>query len=214
MINRLLTPWQLGAIASLSLGLGAMAAPAHADVFDNTGVQFDVDTIIEFRFEGSDAAYRSTFGVLNLETGVKTPLFYEVDSPGSRRGATPVGEGRQLPPPVTEFRFQANVPYAFYLESTYNGQPAGTVYSLDARNPGNERLVLFTGGLAGLSGGGTLLEWDDTGALLVSPEEQDRDYNDFIVRAGGHLGCPLMDQTASLEFLNAGAIACATPEAP
>ena len=199
----------LSTTAIASLSMGAIAFPAHGDVFDPTGIQFDVDTIVEFRFEGSDAAYRSTFGVLNLDTGIKTPLFYEVDSPGSTSRAVSVEDGRQLPPPVTEFSFQANVPYIFYLESTYNGQPAGTVYSLDERNPNNEQLVRFTGGLAGLSGGGTLLEWEDTGALLVPPVRQDRDFNDFIVRAGGHLGCPLSDQAANAEFPTSMAIACA-----
>ncbi|TVQ22131.1 MAG: hypothetical protein EA367_04675 [Leptolyngbya sp. DLM2.Bin15] len=204
----------LSTTAIATLSVGAIALPAYGDVFDNTGIQFDVDTIVEFRFEGSDAAYRSTFGILNLETGVKTPLFYEVDAPGSSSRAVPVEDGRQLPPPVNEFSFQANVPYIFYLESTYNGQPAGTVYSLDERNPNGERLVRFTGGLAGLAGGGTLMEWEDTGALLVPPSQQDRDFNDFIVRAGGHLGCPLSDQAATSEGQTSMAIACAHDAVP
>lgn len=203
----------LGAIAGMilsSTGAIALSLPAQADVFDNTGLQFDTDTIIEFRFEGSNGVYQSTFGVMNLTTGEKFPLFFEVSEGGSSSGAS--SGGTSSGGGVNEFRFRANVPYSFYLESEYLNRPAGLLYSVSARNPDNQQLMLFEGELADLASGGVLLRWDDTGALLVPPSQQDRDYNDFRVRAGGHVACPFGDSQASQDGgqgHRAGAIACA-----
>src|SRR4028119_2162579 len=71
----------LSAIASLYAGgfLGILSRPAQAaDQFDLNGIQFDVDTIIEFEFVQSHGPYQSAFGVINLDTGEKTPLIAEV----------------------------------------------------------------------------------------------------------------------------------------
>src|SRR6476619_3468268 len=70
--------WWLGAIAS-GLLLGGFVAPVKAqESFGADGIRFDVDTIVEFEFIKSNGAYQSTFGIVNLETGERTPLFTEV----------------------------------------------------------------------------------------------------------------------------------------
>ena len=194
------------AIASVAIS-GAIVLPAQADSFDNTLIEFDVDTVIEFEFDGSNGIYQATFGVENLTTGDRTPLFFEVGS--SLTPNQPVDTANSSSG-ATEFYFVANTPYAFYLESEYENRPAGTVYSDSRRNPGGERLMDFSGGLDGLVNGGTLIRVDDTGSVLVAPTGQDRDFNDFRVRAGGHLGCPF--DTAALNnragAIDPDAIAC------
>lgn len=174
-----------------------------ADIFGNTGLQFDVDTIIEFEFVESNGAFQSSFGVINLDTGEKTPLLVEAkpsDTPqdpsrpsdfqddagtGSRKDfrGTP---GNAVPQPLAEFRFKANTRYGFYLESTYNGRPAGILYSTDSANPNNQQQVEFQGDFQALANNGSLIRWDDTGIVKV---QQERDFDDFIIRAGGNLDC-------------------------
>lgn len=173
----------------------ALAAPAHAqDQFSNDVIQFETDTIVEFEFVSSRGLYQSTFGVVNLNTGDRIPLIQEVraiDRPSLGIQGDDTGTpGNSVPQPLAEFEFEANTPYAFYLESSYDGQPAGLFYSLDDRNSNNSRRLRFEGNVSQLAAGGVVLEWDDTGSLLVPPVAQDRDYNDFTVRAGGHLACP------------------------
>lgn len=194
------------AIASVALS-GAIAQSAQADSFSNTRIEFDVDTIIEFQFDGSNGIYQATFGVENLANGERTPLFFEVG--GSQTPNQPVRTTSNTPG-VTEFYFVANTPYALYLESEYDGRPSGTVYSDSSRNPSGERLMDFSGGVDGLVNGGVLIRMDDTGSLLVRPSQEDRDFNDFRVRAGGHLGCPF-DQAIHDRLqsrLDSDAIAC------
>jgi hypothetical protein len=207
---------RLSAIASLYTAgvFGSFSKPAQAvDQFDINGIQFDVDTIIEFKFEQSHGAYQSTFGVINLDTGEKTPLLAEVKpsdnyqdvnrtsqyrAPGDRDPRDFVGTpGNTVPQPLAEFQFKANKRYAFYLQSTYNGRPAGIVYSTNGLNPGGNQQALFKGDFFGLANGGTINLWDDTGSVLVKPRQEDRDYNDFIVTVGGHLVCPYANRTNS-----------------
>lgn len=207
---------QLTAIASLQLVtlFGTVSRPAQAtDEFDNNGIRFDVDTIVEFEFVESHGAYQSTFGVINLDTGEKTPLLAEVKpsdnpepihrlskarTPGERDPNDFLGTpGNTVPQPLAEFTFKANTRYAFYLQSTYNGRPAGIVYSTNAQNFGGNQQSKLEGGLSGLTNGGTVTLWDDTGSVLVKPNQNDNDYNDFIVRAGGHLACPYANKASS-----------------
>lgn len=196
-MKSLLTTLKTSLTIALGIGAIAIATPAQAqDRFDNTVVQFETDTVVEFEFVSSEGVYQSTFGVVNLNTGDRTPLINEA-RPSDRSSsiiANPVDgigtPGNTVPQPLAEFEFEANTPYAFYLESFYNGQPAGMFYSVDVRNPSNNRRLRFEGDSSRLGNGGVLLRWDDTGSLLVPPIQQDRDYNDFTVRAGGHLACP------------------------
>lgn len=46
-----------------------------------------------------------------------------------------------------------------------------------------------------------MLNWDDTGSLLVATPEEDRDFDDFLVRAGGNLAC-VYDQVSRAETNN------------
>ncbi len=187
--------------------VSAFSTPVRAaDVYGNTGIQFDVDTIVEFEFLKSNGAYQSTFGVINLDTGEKTPLLVESDSadrpqdvnrPSDFEDDTELSEtddfvgtpGRTVRNPLPEFQFQANTRYAFYLESTYNGRPAGILYSTDAQNPGSNQQARFEGNLNALLNGGSVIRWDDTGSVLVRTGQQDQDFDDFIVRVGGHEAC-------------------------
>lgn len=205
---------RLTVIASLQTAafLSTFSTPTQAaEQFDNRGIQFDVDTVVEFQFVESQGAYQSTFGVINLDTGEKTPLVGEVkpsDRPQDVRTPTDytrspskpdfVGTpGNTVPQPLPEFEFKANTRYAFYLESTYDGRPAGILYSTDRQNPSGNQQVQFQGDLLTLQSGGVVILWDDTGSLLVSPPQEDRDFNDFIVRAGGHLACPYGSNVSS-----------------
>ncbi|MGB3491124.1 MAG: DUF4114 domain-containing protein [Elainellaceae cyanobacterium] len=183
-----------GLMAGLVTSLIAvpLASVAQAqEQFGNNGIQFDTPTIVEFEFAGSDGVYQSVFGVENLSTGERTPLLREERSPNPNQDIGVVAN------PLTEFEFAANTPYAFYLESIYNGQPAGVLYSINSLNPNNSQQIVFDGGMLGLVEGGTLLQWDDTGSLLVPPSGQDRDFDDFLVQAGGYVACPYSQTTRS-----------------
>jgi hypothetical protein len=194
-----------GNLSWLALAGAALAAapPGMAqERFGERGILFEVDTVVEFRFVQSNGAYRSTFGVINLETNEKFPLIQESkpadnvnkignteEEPGQRDFlGTP---GNAVPEPFAEFEFEANTPYAFYLESTYLQQPAGVLFSVPQQNPNNTRQVQFRGGFSDLASGGVRLRWDDTGSLLVPAQRQDSDFNDFVVEMGGHLACPI-----------------------
>jgi hypothetical protein len=163
---------------------------------------FEVDTVVEFRFVQSNGAYRSTFGVINLETNERFPLIEETKPADnvSKIGRTEeeprqrdfLGTpGNAVPEPFAEFEFEANTPYAFYLESMYLRQPAGVLFSIPQQNPENTRQVQFQGGFSELASGGVRVRWDDTGSRLVPPQRQDSDFNDFVVEMGGHLACPI-----------------------
>lgn len=202
----------LGGLLSSASSL-IISLPAYAEeVFGNQGIQFEVDTIVEFEFVGSHGAYQSTFGVVDLDTKEKTPLVVEAKSSDSPQDVTKPsnfqktnGEGSDfdgspgetVPSPLTEFEFKANKRYAFYLESTYNDRPAGIVYSTDAQNPTGTQRAQFEGDLSSLANGGSLIRWDDTGSVLVKPQAQDTDFDDFVVRSGGKLACRFNNKVSS-----------------
>ena len=223
--------------ATTSLLLGTSQSIQAQTVFSNNGIQFEQDTIIEFEFIESHGAYQSTFGVVNLDscqgidlaTCERIPLLVE-EKPSdlhesvTRRSTyednmdidktrdflgTP---GNAVPQPMVEFEFEAGKRYAFYLESSFNGVPAGIMYSSSIYNPGNNQQALFTdslagetlqarrrnsledniqieGELGGLVNGGMLIRWDDTGSVLVDQHQQDIDFDDFTVGVGGELDC-------------------------
>jgi hypothetical protein len=201
-------------ISGMALALGVVGwlgtAPAQAqEVFGNEGILFEVETIIEFEFLESNGVYQSTFGVVNLATGDRTPLLVEVrpsdatqplEVPSDFQEDLGFGNnnrddfkgtpGVTVPEPTAAFTFQPDTPYAFYLESRFNGQPAGILYSTDMRNGDQISRVQFSGGLPALGNGGVVLRWDDSGSVLVQQPLQDRDFDDFIVKAGGHIACP------------------------
>jgi hypothetical protein len=196
MSNRFKSAFLLGLAVVTGAVVSSFAQSAKAaEDFNNNFVRFEKDVAVEFEFIESRGAYQSTFGVINLVSGEKTPLLKEEkpsDDPSltSPRSTDFVGTpGNTVPQPLNEFLFKAGQPYAFYLDSTYQGREAGTVYSSNNRNI-NAQLQSKVGDFAALSDGkGLRIEWDDTGSVLS--RRDDRDFNDFLVVAGGNstIGC-------------------------
>lgn len=234
----------LGALGLLNvLSLPAAAQ----DIVGNQGIRFDEDTIVELEFIESHGAYQSTFGVINLDScqaepsGViifdtceKTPLLseakpsdtyqsvyrrstYETDSQHSRSEDFLGTPGNTVPEPNAEFLFEAGKRYAFYLESQFDGKPAGIVYTTDLFNSRGNRQALFNeealtteevakrrnnpayrNKFEALVEGGLLINLDDTGSKLVKTDLEDADFDDFIVGVGGGYAC----EYPKLEDLN------------
>lgn len=191
----------MGVAAAFSL---ANPAALAQETFNTQGINLDIDTIVEFEFLESNGHYQSIFGIINLDTGEKFPLYEEVKGsdrfqavnvPSSYQDdlglqndddfqGTP---GNTVPEYLGEFRFEANTEYTFYLESYLNGTPAGVLYSTNGYNEGSLQYARFDGPLEDLIEGGLLLRWEDTGSLLVKPSDIDYDFDDFVVRIGGYL---------------------------
>ena len=128
-----------------ALLLFASTRPLWADErFDNREVHFDKDTLVDFTFKSSNGAYRSTFGVIDLTTGLKTPLLTEVKPfdkatsadelqpkvlPNPRIDDYTGTPGITVPQPRAQFLFKGDRTYVFYLESFYGGQLVGTLPS-------------------------------------------------------------------------------------
>ncbi len=171
-----------GAIATAAFGSLVQIANA-AEQFNNQAVQFDRNTIIEFQFVKSNNSAQSTFGVLNLATGEKTPLISEAraqDKPGKNRTGT---AGKAVRRPFAEFTFVAGTPYTLYLESTQKGKGTTTVYSVPDRN-GGAQLAKFDNEATSLGTQGVRIGWND------GISSQGSDFNQFLVIAGGGIGCP------------------------
>jgi hypothetical protein len=170
-----------GAVAATAFGGFAQSASA-AEEFNNQNIQFERDTIIEFEFLGSKNRAQSTFGVVNLSTGEKTPLIAETratDKPGAILGSP----SRAVRKPFAEYTFQSNTPYAFYLESKVNGKAPVTVYSTPEKNGGSQ-LAKFDNDVTALGAQGIKIAWNDGTSSSRS------DFDQFTVIAGGGVGCP------------------------
>ena len=180
----------------LGLALACVSPAFASETFDNQAIQFDRDTSVEFEFVESRGAYQSTFGVVNLSTGEKTPLFQEV-KPSDENQQTSSKQkdflgtpGNTVPQPFAEFSFKANTPYSLYLESTINGKDGGIVYTSNRVNKAGNQQAKLSENFSGLEDGrGVKISWDDTGSLLVKPNKDDNDYDDFVVIAGGFKPC-------------------------
>ncbi len=209
-VSKLLHP---GVVASLSaIGVcSVLAVSVQAqEALTNNAVQFSEDTIIEFEVTETNGFLQSTFGVINTRTGKKTPLFVETKpfdawtgqppvarQPGGQRvyddykgtvagGSIVNGEGQASP--LIKFRFDANTPYVFYLDSV-NPYTQKIRTQLVSTNLNNTR---FSGNLeAGESG--NPINWEDTGLITPVVAGNDRDYNDFNIIAGGFVltPCPI-----------------------
>lgn len=197
----------IAALICTTILLAAVRPTSAAEAFDNQGIQFDEDTIVDFEFLESHGAYQSSFGVMNLDTGEKTPLLVEAkpadtgdivrrqsnyqDDFESQRAIDFLGTpGNTVPQPLASFIFKAGGRYVLYLESTFNNQPAGIVYSTNLENPGRNQQTKFIGSLSELGNGGVILRWNDTGSKLVQQNEQDIDFDDFSIGVGGNVKCP------------------------
>ena len=181
--------------------------PASAATFiNNSGVQFEQDTILESSFVESHGAYQSTFGVINLDTQEKTPLLTEIRAADAMdtifRPSSKVDDlgrpldflgtpGNAVPQSASNFTFKSGNRYVFYLESSFNGRPVGVLYSNDELNPNRNRQVQFRGQAEDLCAGGMTIAWDDTGSRLVrSRPQQDEDFDDFVVNLK-RSACPI-----------------------
>ncbi|HEY9832272.1 MAG TPA: hypothetical protein V6D26_16925 [Stenomitos sp.] len=197
-------------IGAMVSGLfGSLAAPVQAqDAFGNQVIQFPVDTTVEFEFKESHGAYQSSLGILDLETGQPVQVLFsetkpydqfgtgqsQTRSPGQNNIGTSLDflgtvQGGTVQNQLTEFTFQANKRYAFYLESVSpTGQTRRTVLS------SSSLAAVFDGSLnSGERGGvvGSRIAWDDDG--LPQAPGKDDDFDDFVIEAGGYLievGCP------------------------
>ncbi|MEW6492159.1 MAG: hypothetical protein AB1589_06380 [Cyanobacteriota bacterium] len=198
----------MGAMVS-GLGLfSSFAAPVQAqDSFGNQAIQFPVDTTVEFEFKASHGAYQSSIGIIDLDTRQPVKVLFSEAKPydgygtGQSQtrtfGQNNVGtsldhlgtlQGGTVQNQYSEFTFQANKRYGFYLESVSpTGQTRRTVLS------SNNLAAVFDGSLdAGDRGGitGTRIAWDDDGLPGVG---KDNDFDDFVIEAGGYLievNCP------------------------
>jgi len=114
--------------------------------------------------------------------------------------------GNAVPRPMSEFKFEAGKRYALYLESSFNGNFAGVVYSTALLNGQGNTQALFEEGsietaqlvtrqnvpengqnqYQALINGGVLVRFDDTGSQLVKTDYQDVDFDDFVVGIGGY----------------------------
>ncbi len=171
-----------GAIATAAIG--SLIQPANAaEQFNNQAIQFDRNTIMEFQFLKSNNAAQSTFGVVNLATGEKTPLISESraqDKPGRNYVGT---AGKAVRKPFAEFTFKAGTPYSLYLESTQKGKGTTTVYSVLDKN-GGAQLAKFDNDATALGTQGVRIGWND------GISGKTGDFNQFLVIAGGGIGCP------------------------
>jgi hypothetical protein len=183
---------QIAKFRNLTIGCGAIVAAlfagfgqaaSAAEQFSEQTIQFDRDTIIEFEFLKSNNVAQSTFGVVNLTTGEKTPLVAETrpqDKPGKNYTGT---AGKAVRKPFAEFTFKSATPYALYLESTVKGKPATTVYSTPDKN-GGAQLAKFDNDATALGGQGIKIGWNDGTSSKAGS------FNQFMVIAGGGVGCP------------------------
>jgi hypothetical protein len=195
MANKFKSTIGAGLASAVLLGLAAPAVLA-ADEFSPQAITFDKDTAIDFEFLESHGSYMATFGVMDLNTGEKTPLIKE-DKPSdsSERAINKATDflgtpGNAVSQPKNTFVFKANTPYTMYLESrTASGRVASLVYSIDLRNPNNRQQTKLDKGFEGLGSQGVRINWDDQMKTKKGATRTDEDFNDFLVIAGGTDGC-------------------------
>jgi hypothetical protein len=197
MVNKFISTLGAGLASAALLGLAAPAA-FSADEFSPNAITFDRDTAIEFEFLESHGSFLATFGVMDLNSGEKTPLIKEDKPSDSNERAvnkatdflgTPNNAVSQ---PKNTFTFKANTPYTLYLESrTGTGRVASLVFSNDLKNPSNRQQTKFDKGFDGLGAQGVKINWDDQaiGRQATGAERNDDDFNDFVIIAGGGYGC-------------------------
>ena len=177
-------------------------------------------------------------GGINFASCVKTPLLsevqasdsfdfndvyressYETDLQAGRNNDFLGTPGKTVPNYLTEYEFEADRIYVFYLESQFDGKPAGVVYSTNLINNKGNRQALFNkenlttqtvaqrrnnsasdaNQFNALISGGLLLNLDDTGSALVKTNNEDADFDDFIVGIGGYICNPNQANAPSSE---------------
>jgi hypothetical protein len=197
MANKFKSILGAGLASAALLGLAAPAAFA-ADEFGSSAITFDTDTAIDFEFLESHGSFLATFGVMDLNSGEKTPIIKE-DKPSdsSERAVNKATDflgtpGNAVSQPKNTFTFKANTPYTLYLESrTATGRVASLVFSNDLKNPNSRQQSKFDKGFEGLGSQGVKINWDDqaVGRQITGAARNDDDFNDFVIIAGGASGC-------------------------
>jgi hypothetical protein len=189
-------------VATLLLNV-ADSSKAQAATFDNNGIVFDVDTLVQFNFVEAFGELQSVFGVVAIDAGsigTKTVLIgenspgYDTASDGSPLPNAPSTCGVTINTPCnTSFLFKSGQTYSLFLDN-FTVSPQGesrleySEYSTSALNAGVSRItgpaVIFDGDLAN---SGTLLRWEDYGALGFAA-----DFDDFLIQANklGEFGEP------------------------
>jgi hypothetical protein len=178
-----LQKFSLGCSAIAAAAFGGLQPASAAEQFNSQGVQFDKDTIIEFEFLRSSNQAQSTFGVVNLATGERTPLIAETRATDKPKGKDYTGTpGKAVRKPFAEFTFQSNTAYGFYLESKAKGKAPVVVYSTPDKN-GGAQLARFDNDVTALGSQGIKIGWNDGMSSNSS-------FEGFTVIAGGGVGCP------------------------
>jgi hypothetical protein len=179
-----LQKFSIGCSAIAAAAFGGFVQPVSAaEQFNTQGVQFDRDTIVEFEFLKSNNQSQSTFGVVNLATGERTPLIAETRATDKPKGKNYLGTpGKAVRKPYAEFTFQSNTAYGFYLESKMKGKAPVVVYSTPDKN-GGAQAVNFDNDATALGSQGIKMAWNDG----VSSNSS---FDAFTVIAGGGVGCP------------------------
>ncbi len=203
MANKFKTTTKIGiGLASIALtGLSAQAA--QADEFGNNAIQFDQETAVEFEAVESHGSYKASFGVIDLNTGAKTLLMKEEKAADSNdRAANKASDflgtpGNSINPPKNVFKFQANTPYALFLESRNgSGRVVSTVYSVNNKNANGGLQAQFDKDFSGLSNQGVKINWADK----VKTGGSENDFNDFIVIAGGSSSAAQADDPSTQQI--------------
>ena len=144
---------------------------------------------------------------------------YETDLQAGRNNDFLGTPGVTVPNPLAEYEFEADKIYVFYLESQFDGKPTGVVYTTNLINDKGNRQALFLAEdltaqtvaqkrndytsdgnkFDDLINGGLLLSLDDTGSALVKTNQEDADFDDFIVGIGGYICDPNQANKPHLE---------------
>ena len=192
----------LTATAAATALFGA-TAPVQAASFGTGGISFETDQEVNFRFVGTQGAFKSTLAIYEVNNSTLTPvqtLFEEIkasdngpaDEWRGTLGNTVLGSGQ------VAFTFLANKIYTLGLISV--GGAGSQVYSTSAFNSGGTQQAVFggvtlltslnkettntfqaagqfTNGLGALFNGGASISFDDRG------NDTDKDFQDFTVAA-------------------------------
>lgn len=180
--------------------VGAFSIPAQAaNLFGNTGIQFDQTTTVEFKFVQANNQFQSVLGIYqqsNSSNPVET-LFQETKRSDtnvlSKDWKSTCGQANSAIANCTRsFTFQAGVLYTLGLFSaavdpgnTTNGPRVPTVYSTDSLNPAPPAFDVASQRRASFSSSNPFLN-----TVIISFEDgaykselEDLDFNDFEVSA-------------------------------
>jgi hypothetical protein len=181
------------ALAAVALTV-ADCSLAQAATFDTSGIRFDIDTLVQFKFVEAFGELQSVFGVVVIERdniGTKTILIgekqpgYDTTSNGTPLPNAPSTCGITISTPCrAEFLFKAGQTYSLFLDNFIvspqgQSQLAYSEYSTPSLNVNVPRItgptVVFDGDL---DTSGVLLRWEDYGALGFAA-----DFDDFLIQA-------------------------------